>query len=78
MNWQTKEIDRWLDETGVLNSQREDITKLQKLVESSLLVKCYSPNDHLKNLAVTKLLEAVEWKQLVINPNAWNDYEYKE
>jgi len=80
MNWQTKEIGKWLDEAGILNSQREDIMKLQELVESRLLVRGekIGYTDYLKNLAVIKLLEAVEWEELVMNPNAWDDYEYKE
>ena len=39
MNCQTKEVSDWLDKSGIVNSRREDISKLQKLVELSLLVK---------------------------------------
>lgn len=78
MNWQTREIDNWLNETGILNSQREEVNKLQRLVESKLLVRDYSSTDRLKNLVITKLLEAVEWEDLILNPNAWDDYEYEE
>jgi len=84
MNWQTKEVDKWLDEVGILNSQREDIQKLQELVESYLLVQGKGQGihcvDYLKNLAVTELLAKVEWEELVINPNAWSlgYYDSKE
>lgn len=80
MNWQTEEIDTWIIETGILISQRENATNLQELVESGLLVneKPLHISDHLKNLAVKEFLKNVEWKELVFNPNAWDDYEYEE
>lgn len=79
MNWQTKEVQDWLDEAGVLNSQREDIPKLEELVESHLLVRGnLGYTDRIKNLAITLFLKHVQWEQLVGTPNAWDDYEYKE
>lgn len=79
MNWQTKEIQDWLDGVGILNSQREDVTKLRELVEYSLLVRGnLDSTDRIKNLAVMLLLKHVQWEQLVVNPNAWDDYKYKE
>jgi len=66
MNWQTKEVRDWLDETGIKNSEREDIAKLQELVESRLLVQGnIGYTDRIKNLAVLLFLKHVQWSQLL-------------
>lgn len=76
MNWKTKEIRDWLDEAGILNSQKEDILKLQELVESKLLIrgKYINSNDYLTNIAITEFLKNVQWEELVHNPNAFDDW----
>lgn len=75
MNYQTKEISDWLDKSGIVNSRREDILKLQKLVELSLLVKGKDihPNDSITNVAITEFLKHVQWEELI-----YDDYEYKD
>ena len=80
MNYQTKEISDWLDKSGIVNSRREDISKLQDLVELSLLVKGNEihPTDYIKNMAITEFLKHVQWGELIYNPSAWDDYEYKD
>jgi hypothetical protein len=66
VNWQTKEVKDWLDETGVKNSERENVIKLQELVESRLLVQGnISYTDRIKNLAVMLLLKHVQWERLL-------------
>ena len=66
MNWQTKEVRDWLDEAGIKNSEREDIAKLQELVESRLLVQGnIGYTDRIKNLAVLLFLKHVQWSQLL-------------
>ena len=74
MNWQTKEVLNWLDEMKISSLLREDIETLQELVESSLLVKqVNNPSSYLINFAVTEFLKNVQWEELVLNPNAWDD-----
>jgi len=68
MNWQTRVIKDWLNETEMSNLLREDIEKLQEGVESKLLVRNVgneiNATDFLKNLAVTEFLKNVEWNRL--------------
>ena len=80
MNYQTKENSDWLDKLGVVNSRREDISKLQDLVELSLLVKGKDihPSDYITNMAITEFLKHVQWEELIYNPSAWDDYEYNK
>jgi len=80
MNWQTRVIKDWLNETEMSNLLREDVEKLQEGVESKLLVRNsneINATDYLKNLAVTEFLKNIDWDILVYNPNAWDDYDYE-
>jgi len=79
MNWQTRVIKDWLNETEMSNLLREDVEKIQDEVESKLLVRNsnkITATDFLKNLAVTEFLKNVKWDRLVSNPNTWGDYDY--
>jgi len=67
MNWQTRIIKDWLNETEMSNLLREDIEKIQEGVESKLLLRNVveiNATDFLKNLAVTEFLKNVEWDRL--------------
>ena len=67
MNWQTRIIKDWLNETEMSNLLREDVGKLQEGVESKLLVRNsneITAIDFLKNLAVTEFLKNIEWNRL--------------
>lgn len=76
MNWQTKELSDWLNEEGILNSQRDDMQKLEELVESRLLVQGnLDCTDRIKNLALLLFLKHVQWGQLIHNPKR---LDYKE
>ena len=67
MNRQTEEISNWLDNVGVVKSRRDNLLKLQNLVESSLLIKGKDthPTDYIKNVAVTEFLKHVQWEELI-------------
>lgn len=73
MNYQTKEISDWLDKLGVVNSRRENISKLQNLVELSLLIrgKDIHPTDYIKNVSVTEFLKHVQWEELICSPSMY-------
>jgi len=80
MNWETKVVKDWLNDTEMSSLLREDVEKIQEGVESKLLVRNVveiNATDFLKNLAVTEFLKNVEWDRLVYNPNAWDDYDYE-
>lgn len=77
MNWQTEKVRDWLDDMKILSSEREDLSHLKKLVGDELLTKCSSVNDSLKNLAMKEFLKCVQWEELVITPDAWDDWVYE-